>query len=142
MTNTHADTFRNNPWILNLILICDKRRTDRERDSTLIPGFVEHMHERAHFLKPSHTLSHPNTRRMCVWVCVCVCARPCVLVLWLKRRSAAERVRLWAGYLGQTSARRLGKHQSEWLCSAVGSPATARPLQDRLHQPTHDKVST
>ena len=69
---------------------------------------------------------------VCEYVCVCYCLR----------RAAAERFSLWTGYLDQTSACRFGKHQSKWLCSAVGSPTTARPLQDRLHQPTHAKVST
>jgi hypothetical protein len=51
-----------------------------------------------------------------------------------KRRAAAERVSLSAGFSGQKGACRLGKQQSKWLCSALGSPATARPLQGGLHQ--------
>ncbi len=102
---------------------CDKRQRDREteRTLTLMPGFFVHMNTHAHFLKQSHKLSHPNTQEE--GVCVCVRARPCVLVLLLKGRAAAERVSLWAGYLDQTSACRFGKHQSKWLCSAVGPPA-------------------
>ncbi len=45
-----------------------------------------------------------------------------------------ERVSLSAGFPGQKAACRLGKQQSMWLCSALGSPATARPLQGRVHQ--------
>jgi hypothetical protein len=81
---------------MNLIVTRDKE-TERQREWTLIPGFFVHMNTRAHFLKQSHKLSHPtkHTRRMCV----CVRARPCVLVLLLKGRAAAERVSLWQGTL-------------------------------------------
>ena len=113
------------------------KETERERESTLIPGFFVDISTRAHFLKQSHKqshkLSHPNTQDECV--CVCVRARPCVLVLLLRRRAAAERVSLWAGFPGQTAACRLGKRQSKWLCGTVASPATAGPLPDRL--PAH-----
>jgi hypothetical protein len=44
---------------------------------------------------------------------------------------------------GQVLANQIfGRHQSKWLCSAAVSPATARPLQDLLHQTTPAKVST
>jgi hypothetical protein len=113
------------------------KETERERESTLIPGFFVDISTRAHFLKQSHKqshkLSHPNTQDECV--CVCVRARPCVLVLLRRKRAAAERVNLWAGYLDQTSARRFGKHQSKWLCSAVGSPATASRSKSGLTSP-------
>ena len=56
----------------------------------------------------------------------------CVCVSFLERRAAAERVSLWTGFPGQTAACRLGKRQSKWLCGALGSPATAGPLPDRL----------
>ena len=72
---------------------------------------------------------------------VCVLS-VCVSVFLPKKQAASERVSLWAGFLGETAACSLGKHQSEWLCSSVSSPATASPLQDRLHQPTPAKVST
>ena len=98
------------------------KETERERIHTDTRFFVDII-SRAHFLKQSHKLSHPNTQDE--GVCVCVLARPCVLVLLLRRRAAAERVSLWAGYLDQTSACRFGKHQSKWLCSAVGSPTSA-----------------
>jgi hypothetical protein len=107
------------------------KETERERESTLIPGFFVDISTRAHFLK--QTLTPKHTRRMCV--CVCVRARPCVLVLLLRKRAAAERVSLWAGYLDQTSARRFGKHQSKWLCSALGSPATASRSKSGLTSP-------
>ena len=125
---------------MNLILIVKRdKETERERESTLIPGFFVDISTRAHFLKQSHKLSHPNTQDECVCVCVCVRARPSVLMLLRRKRAAAERVSLWAGYLDQTSAHRFGKHQIKWLCSAVGSAATARPLQERLNEPTPPK---
>jgi len=47
-------------------------------------------------------------------------------VCWcVLRRAAGEHVNLWAGFLGQTAACRLGKHQNKWLCSDVDSSATA-----------------
>ena len=112
------------------ILISERRERDRERLGTDTRIFRAHVNTRS----LSHTIQH--TRRMFVIVCVCAS------VLLLKRRAAAERVSLFTVFLHQTAACRLGKHQSKWLCSAVGSPATAGPLQDRLNQPTPAKVST
>ena len=93
MTNTDADTFRNNPWIMNLIVIRDKE-TKRERDSTVIPGFFVHMHTRAHFLTPSHKLSHPNTQEG--WVCVYV-RSPRVLACVIAERARSRRARQFMG---------------------------------------------
>jgi hypothetical protein len=42
------------------------------------------------------------------------------------------RVSLSAGLPGQKAACRLTKQQSKWLCSALGSPATATPLKGRV----------
>jgi hypothetical protein len=72
-----------------------------------------------------HKASHPHTQGQLVGACECVC----VCVLLLKRRAAGEHVHLWVGFLGQTAACRLGKHQSKWLCSDVDSPATAGRLR-------------
>ncbi len=61
---------------------------------------------------------------MCVCVCVCNCPKgepP-------PSASVYRRVFL------QKPACRLGKQQSKRLCSALGSPATARPLKGHLHQ--------
>ena len=55
----------------------------------------------------------------------------------LERRAAAERVRLSAGLPGQKAAHRLGKEQSEWLCSALFGLTSDRKtphVQGRLHQ--------
>ena len=74
----------------------------------------------------------------------CVCLRVCVRALLLTRRAAAERVSLWAGFLGQTSACGLDKHQSKWLCSeglasdrktAPRPPAPAHPRQSQYFWP-------
>jgi hypothetical protein len=82
VSHTHAGTFRNNPWIMNLTLTRDKE-TKRQREWTLIPGFFVHMNTRAHFLKQSHKLSHTQTHKKNV--CLCVCSRaPCVLCYCLK----------------------------------------------------------
>ena len=86
----------------------------------MIPGFS--MCTCIHTLSFSHYQGHSNTTQTHV-----VTQRVCVLLLM--RQAAADRVSSWAGFPGQTTARRLDKHQCKWLCSAVGSPATARPLQ-------------
>ena len=62
-----------------------ERDRERERDSTLIPGFSVHVYTDARFLTLSNILSHHTDTE---GECVCVC------VLLLKRRAAAERVRL------------------------------------------------
>ena len=136
MTNTHTDTFRNNPWIMNLLLICDKRQRDRERErlDTDTRIFRAHVYTRSLSQTITHTLTPKHTRRMCA--CLCARARVC-LCYFLKGEQPPSASVYW--YLDQTSACRLGKHQSKWLCSAVSSPATARPLQDRLHEPTRPK---
>ena len=64
-----------------------------------------------------------------------------VRLLLLKRQADAERVSLWAGYLGQTSARRLGKRQSKCLCSAVGGLASDRKAAPRPPAPAHPRQS-
>ena len=52
-----------------------KRQRERERDSTLIPGFSVHMYTDALFLTLSNILSHhTDTEGECVCVCVCVIA--------------------------------------------------------------------
>jgi hypothetical protein len=131
---TNTDTFRNNPWIMNLLLICDKRQRDRERErvDTDTRIFRVHVYTRSLFQTITHTLTPKHTRQMCV----CLCARVC-LSYFLKGEQPPSASVYW--YLDQTSACRLAKHQSKWLCSAVSSPATARPLQDRLHEPTRSK---
>ena len=48
-----------------------------------------------------------------------------------QKASSRERDSLWAGILVQTAACRLGKQQIKCLRSAVGSPATATPLEGR-----------
>ena len=99
---------------------CDKRQRDRENGQWYQDFSCTWIHELT--FSNNHTNSHPQTHKKNV--CLCVCSRaPCVLVLLLKGRAAAERVSLWAGYLDQTSACRFGKHQRKWLCSAVGSSA-------------------
>ena len=95
-----------------------------------------HAFSFSHHQRHSHTTQTPKEN---VCVCVCVCVFVCVIAE--KRRAVAERVSLWAGFLDQTATCRLGKHQSKCLCRTADSPATARTLQDHLHQPT-DKVST
>jgi hypothetical protein len=101
----------------------DKRQRDKEteRMDTDTRIFRAHEYTRSLSQTITQTLSHPNTQEESV--SVCVFARAVCALLLLKGRAAAERVSLWAGYLDQTSACRFGKHQSKWLCSAVGSPA-------------------
>ena len=55
--------------------------------------------------------------------------RPCVCVRVIPGKASSRRARQCT----------LGKLQSKLLCGVVGSPATARPLPDRLHQPTPPK---
>ena len=69
----------------------------------------------------------------------CVCLRVCVRALLLTRRAAAERVSLWAGFLGQTSACGLDKHQSKWLCSE--GLASDRKTAPRPRAPAHPRRS-
>ena len=57
----------------------------------------------------------------------------------LKRRAAAERVSLWSGFLGQTSACRLDKHQSKWLCNE--GLASDRKAAQRPSAPAHPRQS-
>ncbi len=97
---------------------CDERQRDRENGQWYQDFSYTWIH--ALTFSKNHTNSHTQTHKKNV----CVCSRaPCVLVLLLKGRAAAEHVSLWAGYLEHTSACRFGKHQSKCLCSAVGSPA-------------------
>ena len=77
---------------MNIIVTRDKE-TERQREWTLIPGFFVHMNTRAHFLKQSHKLSHPNTKRMCV--CVCVRARRVCFVI--AERASSRRARQFMG---------------------------------------------
>ena len=111
-------------------------RGEKERDSTLKPGFPVHMYTSALFLTLSNTFSPQNTHKenVCVCVCVNVC---CYLQGEQSTDTFVERLSLWARFLGLTVAYILDKHQSMWLYSAVGSPVTVRPLQDRLHTTHH-----
>ena len=107
---------------------CDKRQKDRERErfdsDTRI--FRAHAYTRSLSQTITQTLTPKHKENVCVF------ARAVCALLLLKGRAAAERVSLWAGYLGQTSACRFGKHQSKWLCSAVGSPANVCILTEDL----------
>jgi hypothetical protein len=65
-----------------------------------------------------------------------------VAIYCLRSEQPPERVSLWVGLMGQTTACIFVKHQRKWLCSAAVSPVTGRTLQDHLHHPTPAKVST
>ncbi len=67
-TNTHVDTFRNNLWIISSFW----ERGEKERDSTLKPGFPVYMYTQALFLTLSNTFSHHKTTHTQENVCVCV----------------------------------------------------------------------
>jgi hypothetical protein len=133
-TNTHAATFRNNPWII-LISRRQYRKGHRHIDTRHgyqdFPCTCMHAFCFSHYQRHSGTTQTPKKN-----VCVC-CVHVCVVcVLLLKRQAVAERVSLLAAFVGGTATCKLDKHQRKWLCRAAGSPATARQLQDHLHQPT------
>ena len=103
-----------------------------EQAARLLSNNSNNTHTHARPLLAFSAIRHTQ----CVCVCVCYC---------YKRRAAGERVSLLAGFLGQTTACRLGKHQSKWLCSAVGS-LTSDVHQRLVHltvagEPDHSKTS-
>ncbi len=82
-----------------------------------------------------HKTAFTNTQGECVSV------RVNVRLLLLKRQADTERVSLWSGYLGQTSALRLGKRQIKYLCRAVGGLASDRKAAPRPATPAHPRQS-
>ena len=110
---------------MNLIVTRDKE-TERQRMDTDTRIFRAHEYTRSVSQTITQTLTPKHKQNVCVF------ARAVCALLLIKGRAAAERVSLWAGYLGQTSAFRFVKNQSKWLCSAVGSPANVCILTEDL----------
>ena len=86
----------------------------------------------SHHQRHSRTTQTPKEN-----VCVCV-----VCVLLLKRRAVAERVSLWAAFLGRTATCRLGQHEASGVqrCgltsdrnAAPRPPSPAHPRQESVH---------
>ncbi len=97
VTNTHADTFRNNPWIMNLIVRKEtKRQRERDNSDTDTKIFRAHEYPSIHALTFSnnHTKSHIQTHKKNV--CVCVFARDRVCLYYCKRASS-RRARQFMG---------------------------------------------